>query len=57
MEYRVSMKLTFNTSVVVDATSEEEAVELAKQMELVDDGMGAAELVDWEVRSRAVACQ
>lgn len=57
MEYRIPMRLTFNTSVVVDATSEEDAMELAKLMEIADDGMGGAELVDWEIKGHPQACE
>ena len=49
MDYLVPMKLTFNTTVVVEAASEEEAREKAQKIDLDDDGMSGAELCDWEV--------
>lgn len=52
-QYNISMKLVYESNVVVEANSPEEALDNAKSLEgivqpLIDAG---SELVDWEVLS------
>jgi len=47
------MGLTYRTTVTVEAETASEAIAKANECHWDDDGMGAAELVDWEVRGAA----
>jgi hypothetical protein len=48
--WSVAMKLEHRTIVTVSAETIEEAREKANDAEWDDDGLGGAELSDWEVR-------
>lgn len=54
-EFEVPMTLTFRTTVMVRASSKGAARDLADRGHFDDDGMAAAELVDWEITGAARA--
>lgn len=52
-QYTVRMRLTYATTVTVEATTKEEAMEKAEKMQVVDDGLVGAELINHTVMSSA----
>lgn len=56
-QYTLSMRLEFDTTVTVEATSEDEAMAKAKAGDFVDDGMPGASMCNWEVSSRRARCE
>lgn len=47
-QFTISARLDFNTTVTVEADTAEEALLKFDRGEFVDDGMGGAEMVDWD---------
>lgn len=50
-DFEIDMKLTFRTSVMVQAETAAGAIEKAKRAAFYDNGMDRAEMSDWEVTS------
>ena len=51
-QWSIAAELTFNTTVIIEAESAEEAKAKFDACDFEDDGLPAAELINWHARGK-----